>query len=349
VVEHEQFEQLIPLYAAGALEPEEQQLFERHLQEGCQGCSTLLAEFRESMSLLPFALPPRPVPEELKSQIMEKVAPTPSPTLTSIPTPTPSSTTDSKKWERPDPEKNMVDWLNTLFPDDLTHPVVTVVLLVALSGLGIYAWSLNNELAGELQRNQQMAQGLEETTLQLALLRQQVSAQEQMVGKLREQQTSQIGDVSGVQGLLATREEELSQAKAQLAEQVKVAEALQQALTQKDAVLRLLLSPTVKAVSLKGGKTSSAVGLLLFDPINKTGLFYTFNLAKLSKGKTYQLWAIMKKPVSMGTFDLDKGQKGRMLIKSFPKFSQIRKFAVSEEPQGGRSQPTGTIRLVGQT
>lgn len=340
-MEHEQFEQLIPLYAAGVLEPDERALFERHLQEGCQECATLLAEFKESMSLLPFALPSRPVPGELKAQIMEKVAPTPMTEST--------PTMEYKKWERTDPEKSMIDWLNTLFPYNLTHPAVTMGLLLVLGGLALYTWSLNNELTGEIQLNQEMAQGLEETTVQLATLRQQVSVQEQMVEELRVQQNSQIGDVSGVQDVMAKREEELVQLKAQLAEQVKVAEALQQNLAQKDAILRHLLSPNVKAVSMRGGKTSSAVGFMLFDPENKTGLFYTFNLNKLPKGKTYQLWAIMNKPVSMGTFDLDRGQKGRMLIKSFPNFSQIRKFAVSEEPQGGRPQPTGTIRLAGQT
>jgi anti-sigma-K factor RskA len=69
----------------------------------------------------------------------------------------------------------------------------------------------------------------------------------------------------------------------------------------------------------------------------------------LPPGKTYQLWAIVDKPMSAGTFRTDSGHKSRVVLKDLPDLSRISKFAVSLEPDGGRPQPTGAIYLAGQT
>jgi anti-sigma-K factor RskA len=68
----------------------------------------------------------------------------------------------------------------------------------------------------------------------------------------------------------------------------------------------------------------------------------------LPPGKAYQLWAIMDKPVSAGTFGVDTGHKCRHMAKGIPDPSRVTKFAVSLEPEGGRPQPTGEIYLVGE-
>ncbi|MER3423147.1 MAG: hypothetical protein C4293_07860 [Nitrospiraceae bacterium] len=68
----------------------------------------------------------------------------------------------------------------------------------------------------------------------------------------------------------------------------------------------------------------------------------------LPPGKTYQLWAIVDNPISAGTFTTDSGHKSRLVLRSLPDLSRINKFAVSVEPEGGRSQPTGEIYLAGQ-
>jgi anti-sigma-K factor RskA len=67
----------------------------------------------------------------------------------------------------------------------------------------------------------------------------------------------------------------------------------------------------------------------------------------LPPGKIYQLWAILDKPVSAGTFGTEPGNKSRVFIERLPELSRTKKFAVTVEPDGGRPQPTGPILLSG--
>jgi anti-sigma-K factor RskA len=85
----------------------------------------------------------------------------------------------------------------------------------------------------------------------------------------------------------------------------------------------------------------------MFDPSSKRALLYAFNMPPLPAGKTYQLWAVLDKPISAGTFGTDTGHKGRLLTPRMPELSRIKKFAVSVEPEGGQPQPTGQIYLSG--
>ena len=106
--------------------------------------------------------------------------------------------------------------------------------------------------------------------------------------------------------------------------------------------------PTVSSLSLAGLEQAKSAGaFLLYDQETKKAFFYAFNMPPLPAGKTYQLWAIVDKPVSAGTFEPDPGHKSRLLIRSIPPLESITKFAVSVEPQGGLPQPTGEIYLIG--
>jgi len=91
----------------------------------------------------------------------------------------------------------------------------------------------------------------------------------------------------------------------------------------------------------------NAYALVFVEPDTRRGFFYANNLPELPAGKTYQLWIITDKPVSIGVFSLDRGRKGRMMLQNMPEVGKIQKFAVSMEPAGGRPQPTGSIHLVG--
>src|SRR5919107_1386740 len=64
-------------------------------------------------------------------------------------------------------------------------------------------------------------------------------------------------------------------------------------------------------------------------------------------GKPTNYGAIGEKPISAGVFRTDDGHKGRFITRNLPHFSSITEFAVSLEPEGGRSQPTGDLYLAG--
>jgi len=150
--------------------------------------------------------------------------------------------------------------------------------------------------------------------------------------------------------LLAQNEEQLETLKAQLppgrsAKDRSRTEAVQAG---SDDLVRILTSPIAKMASLSGtDKAKEAYGMVFVEPGTGRGFFYANNLPPLPTGKTYQLWIITNKPISAGVFTLDHGHKGRLLLRDIPGVSQIKKFAVSLEPAGGRPQPTGSIYLAG--
>jgi anti-sigma-K factor RskA len=92
-----------------------------------------------------------------------------------------------------------------------------------------------------------------------------------------------------------------------------------------------------------------AVGFLLYDARTQNAWLYSVNLPESTTGTTYQLWAIYDKPVSIGTFQMDRGDTAHLLMKKMPTFMDARTFAVSLEPSGGRPQPTGPMYLLSRS
>ena len=92
-----------------------------------------------------------------------------------------------------------------------------------------------------------------------------------------------------------------------------------------------------------------AAGVLLYDPQTQKVWLYSVNLPECPPGTTYQLWAIHDKPVSIGTFQMDRGETAHLVVKKVPSFTDAKTFAVSLEPSGGRPQPTGPIYLLSRS
>jgi anti-sigma-K factor RskA len=331
-VEHQHFEEAAPIYAAGGLDSEDREEFEEHLETGCSICLKIIKEYHETMGLDPDTLPPTESPPPSTSPEMKPFAIGPKHL---------GHAHGKERWI-----DRLLKWIPPVFSSSI-FTTILLVLLVLLVSLIVYTPTPRSDLVTELeQKRQQVELALEERMGKLALLQQQVTQQAHMVEDLREKQNQQIGNLAGVKELTASQKAEVNQLREQLAQQEEESILLRRTLEQKEAVVSVLLSPSVKAVSLTGKKQSPAKAFLLFDPEKKTGLFYAFNLASLPKGKTYQLWALMRKPVSIGTFKLDGGGKGRLFFKNLENFSRIKKFAVSIEPSGGGSKPTGTLQLL---
>ena len=55
---HEELQESVPLYAAGALDRSERQALEAHLLSGCVSCHAALKDYQSIAALLPLALSP---------------------------------------------------------------------------------------------------------------------------------------------------------------------------------------------------------------------------------------------------------------------------------------------------
>ena len=76
---HEELEESVPLYAAGALDRIERQALEAHLLSGCASCHNALKDYQSVAALLPLALSPTKPPRSLKATIMAGRNPAPIP------------------------------------------------------------------------------------------------------------------------------------------------------------------------------------------------------------------------------------------------------------------------------
>ena len=336
---HEELEESVPLYAAGALDRIERQALEAHLLSGCASCHSALKDFQSVAALLPLALSPIKPPRSLKAQIMAGRSPVqiPAPLVPSDPA-------------RPSLEPG--EWMDHLFPAEA--PVqswylpwvlgLTAILIVAVGGYLV--WNVAAQHAIDVSKIKQLEASLQEKSAKLAGVDREVGEQATALAELRTALQQQTNDVAVVKEQLAQREAELEVTREQLSQRG----SARPVPTPQDELATLLRMPNVTAISLTGSDMAKqATGILLYDAQTQKVWLYSVNLPESPAGTTYQLWAVHDKPISIGTFQMDTGETAHLLVKRVLNFTNAKTFAVSLEPSGGRPQPTGPMYLVSRS
>ena len=331
---HEELEEAVPLYAAGALERTERQAFEAHLLSGCATCHAALKEYQSVAAVLPFGLSPTQPPRSLKAKIMAS--------RNVLPVGAESSTKDVPKSSLEPGE-----WMNHLFPPIAPARsgslpwVIGLATVLVLAVTGYVAWNYVTQVASDSMRLEQLSAQLQDRSVKLASVQRELAERERALAELRDDMQRRATDLAELKDQLIHREAELDNLRNQLTSASRRGRATQ------DELASLLRAPDIHAVSLSGSDMAKeAGGVLLFDPRTQKIWLYAVNLPECPIGMTYQLWAITDKPVSVGTFHMDLGETAHMLVKRLPDFTRVRQFSVSLEPSGGRSQPTGPIYLT---
>lgn len=140
-------------------------------------------------------------------------------------------------------------------------------------------------------------------------------------------------------GRLSRRVSELQAAALQQQEETERARSVLEVLTAPDTLQVTLVSGAAQPLPL--GKT--------FYNSRKGLLFYAANLPALPPDQTYQLWLVPAEgnPVSAGIFTADPKGDGAVLLPVLPPGVAAKAFAVTVEPAGGVTQPTGPKVLIG--
>jgi anti-sigma-K factor RskA len=336
---HEELEESVPLYAAGALERIERQALESHLLSGCASCHNALKDYQSVAALLPLGLSPTKPPRSLKATIMAGRNPSPIPAEAA---PNASARSSLEPGE----------WMNHLFPPvaparSLSLPWALglgTLLIVAVSGY--LAWNVSTQRSIDTSNIRLLEASLQEKSRKLADVQREVSDQTSALAELRNEIQQRANEAAGAKEQLAQREAELEETRAQLSQRG----SARPVETPRDELATLLRIPNVKAVSLTGSELAKrAAGFLLYDSRTQKVWLYSVNLPECPAGTTYQLWAMYDKPMSIGTFQLDTGETAHLLVKKVPSFMDAKTFAVSLEPSGGRPQPTGQMYLLSRS
>lgn len=125
------------------------------------------------------------------------------------------------------------------------------------------------------------------------------------------------------------------------------ADQLEAELRGQKAITAILRDPATRVVVLSGRPPAPAARARLLWHPQAGGVFVATGLPAPPEGKAYQLWAIEGRnaPVSAGVFGVDASGKGSLLVRPLPGVTAVNAFAVTLEPAGGRSAPTGETYL----
>jgi len=336
---HEELEESVPLYAAGALDRIERQALEAHLLSGCASCHSALKDYQSVAALLPLGLSPINPPRSLKATIMagRNLAPI-------------SAEAAPNEPARPSLEPG--EWMNHLFPPvaparslSLPWALGLATLLIASVG-GYFAWNVSTQRSIDTSNIKRLEASLQEKSTKLADLDREVGDQAKSLAELRNEIQQRTNEATEAKEQLAQREAELEETRFQLSQRG----VARTAGTPQDELAALLRIPNVKAVSLTGSDMAKrAAGFLLYDSQTQKVWLYSVNLPECPAAMTYQLWAIHDNPISIGTFHMDRGETAHLLVKKVPSFMEAKSFAVSLEPSGGRPQPTGPMYLLSRS
>ena len=336
---HEELEESVPLYAAGALDRIERQALEAHLLSGCASCHSALKDYQSVAALLPLGLSPTNPPRSLKATIMAGRNPAPIPA-------------EAAPNEPARPSLEPGEWMNHLFPPvaparSLSLPwALGLAALLIMSVGGYFAWNVSTQRSIDTLNIKQLEASLKEKSTKLADVHREVGDQTKVLAELRNEMQQRTNEATEAKEQLAQREAELEENRVQLSQRG----VARTAGTPQDELAALLRIPNVKAVSLTGSDMAKrAAGFLLYDSRTQKVWLYSVNLPECPAAMTYQLWAIHDKPMSIGTFHMDRGETAHLLVKKVPSFTDAKTFAVSLEPSGGRPQPTGPMYLLSRS
>jgi anti-sigma-K factor RskA len=336
---HEELEESVPLYAAGALDRIERQALEAHLLSGCSSCHSALKGYQSVAALLPLGLSPTKPPRSLKATIMAGRNPAPIPA-------------EAAPNEPARPSLEPGEWMNHLFPPvaparslSLPWALGLAALLIVAVG-GYFAWNVSTQRSIDTSNIKKLEASLQEKSAKLADVHREVGDQAKVLAELRNELQQRTNEATEAKEQLAQREAELEETRIQLSQRG----SARTVRTPQDELASLLRIPNVKAVSLTGSDMAKrAAGFLLYDSRTQKVWLYSVNLPECPAAMTYQLWAIHDKPMSIGTFHMDRGETAHLLVKKVPSFTDAKTFAVSLEPSGGRPQPTGPMYLLSRS
>jgi anti-sigma-K factor RskA len=134
-------------------------------------------------------------------------------------------------------------------------------------------------------------------------------------------------------------EKKLSDLQAQVQQQREIVEIFQ--------ARRVEMLPLVNADS-----KSEGFGKIFWDPEKRRAVLQVVNLQPEPADKQYQLWLMKdKKLLSAGAFDVTRDKANVFTVMTLPigEKRDLEGFAVTLEPRGGSTQPSGAIVLQGGT
>jgi anti-sigma-K factor RskA len=128
---------------------------------------------------------------------------------------------------------------------------------------------------------------------------------------------------------------------------------LQVQIQQKQEILVILQAHRVEMLQLASAETGSeASGKIFWDPEKRRAVLQVINLPAQPADKQYQLWLMKdKKYFRVSEFDVNTEKSNVFAVVALPvgEKKEFEGFAITLEPRGGSTQPSGAMQLRGAT
>ncbi len=129
-----------------------------------------------------------------------------------------------------------------------------------------------------------------------------------------------------------------------------VADSLGAALTRKNAMITIMTGPDVQVVPLLGQASGEPMGRVMWNRASNDWIVIAHGLREPREGMVYQVWLVTDYArISVGTFKPDSAGKTMMPARQAIGRNALRSIAITEEPEGGMSSPTGPTIATGST
>jgi hypothetical protein len=127
-----------------------------------------------------------------------------------------------------------------------------------------------------------------------------------------------------------------------------LSDSLESVVVQKDAMIKAMTGPDVKVVPLTNRTAQQPLGRMMWNRASNDWIMVTYGLKQPREGMTYQVWLITPDArISAGTFRPDS-EGNSMMRANYPLPREaLRSIAVTEEPEGGVTSPTGPMVIAG--
>jgi anti-sigma-K factor RskA len=127
-----------------------------------------------------------------------------------------------------------------------------------------------------------------------------------------------------------------------------VIDSLTATLNEKNAMMAMMTGPDVKTVQLMSQSSSRPLGRVMWNQVSNDWIVVTHGVRQPREGMTYQLWLVTDYArISAGTLRPDKDGKIMMHAKQALPREALRSIAITEEPMGGVTSPTGPTIAAG--
>lgn len=139
-------EELLPLYAAGALAPADAERVRAHLASGCASCAAALAEYEQALSHLPLGLVPTPPSDAARRTLMQRVRDSKRATTKSTPVAVELKPTEARKQSR---------WTYGFWPYVISTVVLLAIGATVFEGVWVYETGIkNDDLQAQIEKQQ---------------------------------------------------------------------------------------------------------------------------------------------------------------------------------------------------